>query len=81
MTSLRREYITTLNADKGLVGLGIHYIILLIEELLIRNIYIVLTEAKVLIEQQRQEYNQVRLYSALKYQPLGTEDIMTLSTS
>jgi transposase InsO family protein len=39
------------------------------EELLNREIYTTLTEVKVLIEQLRKEYNQVRPYSSLGYMP------------
>ena len=39
------------------------------DELLNREIFTALEEAKVLIEQWRREYNQVRPYSALRYSP------------
>ena len=39
------------------------------DELLNREIFTTLTEAKVLIEQWRKEYNQVRPHSALGYRP------------
>jgi transposase InsO family protein len=39
------------------------------DELLNREIFMTLTEAKVLIEQWRQEYNQVRPHSSLGYKP------------
>ena len=39
------------------------------DELLNREIFTTLTEAKVLIEQWRQEYNQIRPHSALHYRP------------
>jgi transposase InsO family protein len=51
------------------------------DELLNREIFTTLEEAKVLIEQWRREYNQVRPHSALGYQPPAPEailcDIMT----
>ena len=37
------------------------------DELLTREIFTMLREAKVLIEEWRREYNQVRLHSALGY--------------
>jgi len=37
------------------------------DELLNREIFTTLTEAKILIEQWRREYNQVRPYSSLGY--------------
>ena len=43
------------------------------DELLNREIFYTLQEAKVLIEQWRQEYNQVRPHSALRYQPPAPE--------
>jgi len=39
------------------------------DELLNREIFTTLTEAKVLIEQWRREYNQVRPHSSLGYRP------------
>ncbi len=39
------------------------------DELLNRGIFATFTEAKVLIEQWRREFNQVRLHSSLDYQP------------
>ncbi len=41
----------------------------LIDELLNPEIFTTLTEAKVLIEQWRREYNQVRPHSSLSYRP------------
>ncbi|MCK4419323.1 transposase [Candidatus Aerophobetes bacterium] len=38
------------------------------DELLNREIFTTLTEAKILIEEWRKEYNQVRPHSALGYQ-------------
>jgi putative transposase len=43
------------------------------DELLNREVFYTLQEAKALIEQWRQEYNQVRPHSALKYQPPAPE--------
>jgi transposase InsO family protein len=39
------------------------------DELLNRGVFITLTEAKVLIEQWRKEYNHVRPHSSLGYRP------------
>ena len=47
------------------------------DELLDREIFTTLEEAKVLIEQWRRHYNQVRPHSAKKYQPPAPEAIMT----
>ena len=49
------------------------------DELLNREIFTTLEEAKVLIEQWRREYNQVRPHSALGYQPPAPE--ATLATA
>ena len=46
------------------------------EELLNREIFTTLTEAKVLIEQWRKEYNQVRPHSSLGYRPPTPEAAM-----
>ena len=46
------------------------------DELLNREIFTTLTEAKILIEQWRREYNHVRPYSALRYRPPAPEVIM-----
>ena len=43
------------------------------EELLSREIFMTSAEAKVLIEQWRQEYNQVRPHSSLGYRPPAPE--------
>jgi len=43
------------------------------DELLNREIFTILTEAKVLIEQWRKEYNQVRPHSSLGYRPPAPE--------
>jgi putative transposase len=50
------------------------------DELLDREIFTTLKEAKVLIEQWRREYNQVRPHSALKYQPPAPEAVLTMAT-
>jgi len=47
------------------------------DELLNREIFTTLTEAKVLIEQWRREYNQVRPHSSLGYQPPAPETRIT----
>jgi len=47
------------------------------DELLNREIFTTLQEAKVLIEQWRKEYNQVRPHSALGYRPPAPEAILT----
>ena len=39
------------------------------DELLNREIFITLTEAKILIEQWRKEYNEIQPHSALGYRP------------
>jgi putative transposase len=50
------------------------------DELLDRDIFSTLREAKVLIEQWRKEYNQVRPHSALNYQPPAPEAVLTMVT-
>jgi len=47
------------------------------DELLNREIFMTLEEAKVLIEQWRRVYNQVRPHSALGYQPPAPEAILS----
>jgi putative transposase len=47
------------------------------DELLNRELFTTLEEAKVLIEQWRKEYNQVRPHSARNYQPPTPEAILT----
>ena len=42
----------------------------------LKEIFTILTEAKILIEQWRQEYNQVRSHSALGYRPPAPEATM-----
>jgi putative transposase len=51
------------------------------DELLNLEIFNTLQEAKVLIEQWRQEYNQVRPHSALGYRPPAPEAILTGATT
>jgi transposase InsO family protein len=51
------------------------------DELLNRETFTTLEEAKVLIQQWRKEYNQVRPHSALKYQPPAPEAILTVATT
>jgi transposase InsO family protein len=51
------------------------------DELLNREVFATLTEAKVLIEQWRREYNQLRPHSALGYQPPAPEAILSLVTT
>lgn len=50
------------------------------DELLNREIFTTLEEAKVLIEQWRREYNQVRPHSSKKYRPPAPEAILILTT-
>ncbi|MFC1919612.1 IS3 family transposase [Chloroflexota bacterium] len=47
------------------------------DELLNLELFTTLGEAKVLIEQWRREYNQVRPHSALRYQPPAPEAVLT----
>ena len=51
------------------------------DELLNREIFRTLEEAKVLIEQWRREYNQVRPHSSLGYRPPAPEAILTMVTT
>lgn len=51
------------------------------DELLNREIFTTLTEAKVLIEMWRREYNQIRPHSALGYRPPAPEAILTKNTT
>jgi len=51
------------------------------DELLAREVFTTLKEAKVLIEQWRRQYNQVRRHSSLKYQPPAPEAVLTMATS
>ncbi len=47
------------------------------DELLNREIFTTLEEARVLIEQWRKECNQIRPHSALRYQPPAPEAVLT----
>ena len=49
------------------------------DELLNREIFTTLTEAKVFIEQWRREYNQVRPHSSLGYRPPAPEAVMPVT--
>jgi putative transposase len=49
------------------------------DELLNREIFTTLSEARVLIEQWRREYNQVRPHSALGYRPPAPEAIIPIT--
>jgi len=49
------------------------------DELLNREIFTTLEEARVLIEQWRKEYNQVRQHSAKNYRPPAPEAVLTAS--
>ena len=51
------------------------------DELLNREIFMTLEEAKVLIEQWRREYNQVRPHSSLGYRPPAPEAILIAVTT
>ena len=51
------------------------------DELLNREVFDTLKEAKALIEQWRTEYNQIRPHSALKYQPPAPEARLTVATT
>jgi len=51
------------------------------DELLNREIFITLEEAKVLIEAWRKEYNEVRPHSSLKYRPPAPETVLTMATT
>ncbi len=48
------------------------------DELLNREIFTTLMEAKILIEGWRKEYNQVRPHSALGYRPPAPEAIVSM---
>ena len=50
------------------------------DELLNREIFTTLTEAKVLIEEWRREYNGVRPHSSLGYRPPAPEAVLTAAT-
>ncbi len=51
------------------------------DELLNREVFTTLEEAKVLIEQWRREYNQIRPHSALGYRPPAPEAMLTVITT
>jgi transposase InsO family protein len=51
------------------------------DELLNREIFMTLEEAKVLIEQWRREYNQLRPHSSLGYRPPAPEAILSAVTT
>jgi len=51
------------------------------DELLNCEIFTTLTEAKVLIEEWRREYNRVRPHSSLGYRPPAPEAILTMATT
>jgi transposase InsO family protein len=51
------------------------------DELLNREVFTTLEEARILIEQWRKEYNQVRPHSALGYLPPAPEAILTMVTT
>jgi len=51
------------------------------DELLNREVFTTLEEARVLIEQWRKEYNQVRPHSAKNYRPPAPETILTMATT
>jgi len=49
------------------------------DELLDREIFTTLTEAKILIEEWRKEYDQVRPHSTLDYRPPAPESMIPLT--
>jgi transposase InsO family protein len=49
------------------------------DELINGEIFATMTEARILIEQWRREYNTFRPHSALDYRPLVPEAILTLT--
>jgi len=51
------------------------------DELLDREIFTTLEEVKILLEQWRKEYNQVRPHSAKNYPPPAPETILTMATT
>ncbi len=51
------------------------------DELLDRETFTILDEAKILIEAWRKEYNQVRPHSALRYRPPAPEAILSSVTT
>jgi len=50
------------------------------DELLNREVFTTLLEAKILVEEWRKEYNQIRPYSSLGYRPPAPEAIQTVLT-
>ena len=50
------------------------------DELLNREVFYTLAEAKILIEQWRKEYNQIRPHSALRYRPPAPEARIPVTT-
>ncbi len=51
------------------------------DELLNREVFTTLTEARVLIEEWRREYNGIRPHSALRYRPPAPEAVLTMATT
>ena len=51
------------------------------DELFNREVFTTLAEAKVLIEEWRREYNEIRPDSALRYRPPAPEAILTMATT
>ena len=51
------------------------------DELLDREIFTTLKEAKILIEQWRKDYNQVRPHSSLGYKPPAPEAVLTMAAN
>ena len=51
------------------------------DELLNLEIFYTLAEAKILIDQWRKEYNQIRPHSALHYRPPAPESILSVVTT
>jgi transposase InsO family protein len=51
------------------------------DELLNREIFTTLKEAKILIEQWRRDYNQIRPHSSLGYKPPAPETVLTMATN
>ena len=49
------------------------------DELLNREIFTTLMEAKILIEEWRRDYNQVRPHSSLRYRPPAPEAVMPVT--
>jgi putative transposase len=51
------------------------------DELLNREIFTTLKEAKILIEQWRKDYNRLRPHSLLGYKPPAPETVLTKATN